>query len=84
MTSGNWFGRWKLLKIQSGSVWMPAPDVNFVTMISSNERAKASRAPAIGAVLTAGKVTRREVVDVSAPRSADASSVARREVPEAP
>lgn len=32
MTSGNWFGRRKLLKIQSGSVWVPAPDVNLVTI----------------------------------------------------
>ena len=39
-----------VLKIQIGSVCMPGPAVKFVTMISSNDRAKASRAPAISAV----------------------------------
>ena len=43
-------------------------------MISSNDRAKASSAPAISAVRIAGKVMRRKVVNVSAPRSVDASS----------
>ena len=56
-----------VLKIHSGSVWIPAPDVKFVTMISSNDSAKASRAPATSAVRIAGKVTRRKVVNVSAP-----------------
>ena len=46
LTIGSWFGREKLLRIQIGSVSSPAPMVNVVTMISSKESAKASRAPA--------------------------------------
>ena len=50
------------VKIQIGSVWSPAPAVKFVTMISSNDRANASSAPASSAVRIAGHVMRRNVV----------------------
>ena len=73
-TIGSWLGRKRLRKIQIGRVSSPAPIVNVVTMISSKERAKASRAPAARAVLMLGKVTKRKVCQVSAPRSAEASS----------
>ena len=63
------------MKIQIGSVSSPAPIVKLVTMISSNESAKASSPPAASAVRTLGKVTRRNVCQGSAPRSADASSI---------
>ena len=53
---------------------MPAPAVNVVTMISSKERPKASRPPATSAVCMLGRVTRRNVIQGVAPRSADASS----------
>ena len=43
-TIGSWFGREKFVRIQIGSVSSPAPTVNVVTMISSNDRAKASSA----------------------------------------
>ena len=43
-TIGSWFGREKLLRIQIGSVSSPAPTVNVVTMISSNDSANASSA----------------------------------------
>ena len=66
------------MKIQIGSVsWVPA--VNVVTMISSNDRAKASRPPARIAVRRTGNVTWRKVCQVSAPRSIDASSIERDE-----
>ena len=74
LTIGSWFGREKLLKIQIGSVSSPAPIVNVVTMISSNERAKASSAPATSAVRRFGKRDQAEGLPGSAPRSADASS----------
>ena len=74
LTIGSWFGRERLVKIQIGRVWSPAPIVNVVTMISSKERAKASRAPATSAVRMFGSVTRRNVCQGSAPRSAEASS----------
>ena len=48
--------------------------VNVVTMISSKERAKASSAPATSAVRMLGRVTCRNVCQVCAPRSAEASS----------
>ena len=54
-------GRVRLVKIQMGRVWTPAPAVKVVTMISSKERAKASRPPASRAERRAGKVTRRKV-----------------------
>src|SRR5664279_3786039 len=73
LTIGAWFGRNKLLKIHCGNVWMPGPAVNDVTTISSNDRAKDSNAPAITAERTAGKVTKRKVCHVDAPRSIDAS-----------
>ena len=65
--------RRKLWKIQMGSVLTP-PAVKIVTMTSSNDRANASRAPG-----QEGRADRREGhvaerLDVSAPRSADASS----------
>src|SRR5450631_3764320 len=52
---------------------MPGPAVNDVTTISSNDRAKDSKAPAMTAERTAGKVTKRKVCHVDAPRSIDAS-----------
>src|SRR5688572_29035615 len=73
LTIGSWLGRDRFVKIQIGSVWS-GPAVNVVTMISSKESAKASSAPATSAVLRLGKVTWRKVCQVSAPRSADASS----------
>ena len=44
LTIGSWLGRKRLVKIQIGRVSWPAPIVNVVTMISSNESAKASSA----------------------------------------
>jgi hypothetical protein len=74
LTTGAWLGRVRLVKIQIGRVWSPAPAVKVVTMISSKERAKASRPPASRAERRVGKVTRRKVWTPSAPRSMDASS----------
>ena len=75
LTIGSWLGRKRLRKIQIGSVSSPAPIVNVVTMISSKERAKASRrAGGEGAFSCSGKVTKRKVCQVWAPRSAEASS----------
>ena len=74
LTIGSWLGRKRLRKIQIGRVSSPAPIVNVVTMISSKERAKASRPPAASAVFMLGKVTKRKVCQVWAPRSAEASS----------
>ena len=62
------------MKIHIGMVCVPAPAVKFVTMISSNDRANASRPPDSSAVPMPGRVTRRNVVKTSAPRSAEASS----------
>ena len=53
LTIGSWLGRKRLRKIQIGRVSSPAPIVNVVTMISSKERAKASRPPATRARLHA-------------------------------
>ena len=50
-----------------------APDVKFVTTISSNESANASRAPATSAVRMAGNVTYLNVCQPPAPRSWEAS-----------
>ena len=75
LTIGSWLGRKRLSKIQIGSVSWPAPIVNVVTMISSNDSAKASSPPATSAVRMFGRVTRRNVCHGSAPRSADASSI---------
>ena len=61
------------MKIQIGSV-CSEPAVNVVTMISSNDRAKASRAPATSAVRSWGKVMSRKVCQEPAPRSLAASS----------
>src|SRR4029077_20576417 len=74
LTIGNWLGLKRLRKIQIGRGSSPAPRVNVVTMISSKERAKASRAPAASAVLRLGSVTYQKVCQVWAPRSAEASS----------
>src|SRR3712207_4761202 len=73
LTTGSWFGRERFVRIQIGSVWS-GPAVNVVTMTSSNDSANASRAPASSALRSAGKVTWRNVWNVDAPRSADASS----------
>ena len=62
LTTGAWFGRNRLLKIQIGRVGVPGPAVNVVTTISSKLRANASRAPARMAVRSSGKVTSRNVV----------------------
>ena len=59
-------------KIQSGKVFC-APAVKVVTMTSSNERAKASKAPATRAVEIKGNVTSRNVCQPLAPRSMAAS-----------
>ena len=48
--------------------------VNVVTMISSNESANASRAPATSALRMFGSVTMRNVCQGVAPKSAEASS----------
>ena len=74
LTIGSSLGRKRLEKIQIGRVCSPAPIVNVVTMISSKESAKASRAPATRAVCRLGRVTKRKVCQVWAPRSAEASS----------
>ena len=74
LTIGSWLGRKRLRKIQIGRVSSPAPSVNVVTMISSKESAKASRPPATSAVFIVGRVTKRKVCQLSAPRSAEASS----------
>ena len=47
--------------------------MKFVTTISSNESANASRPPATSAVRMAGKVTNRKVCHPPAPRSWEAS-----------
>ena len=57
VTTGAWLGRARFAKIHSGRVCTLAPAVNVVTMISSKDSAKASRAPASSADRTAGKVT---------------------------
>src|SRR3954451_5354778 len=74
LTIGSSFGRKRREKIQIGRGFSPAPIVNVVTMISAKERAKASRPPAARAVFRLGKVTKRKVCQVWAPRSAEASS----------
>ena len=48
--------------------------MNVVTITSSKESANASSPPATIAERSAGSVTSRNVVQVSAPRSAEASS----------
>ena len=45
LTTGSSVGRWMAARIHIGMVCVPAPAVKFVTMISSNDRAKASSAP---------------------------------------
>jgi len=74
LTIGAWFGRNRLLKIQIGSVCTFGGAVNVVTMISSNDSPNASTAPATREARIWGKVTRRNVVQLVAPRSIDASS----------
>ena len=61
------------MKIQIGSVSCE-PAVNVVTMISSNDSANASSAPATSAVRICGKVTSRNARHGPAPRSLAASS----------
>src|SRR3954469_1500052 len=73
LTTGSWFGRDRFDRIQIGSVWS-APTVNVVTITSSNDSANASRPPAMSAERSDGKVTWRNVCQVVAPRSLDASS----------
>src|SRR4030095_15030319 len=77
LTNGARLGRGGLVKIHRGRVWSPAPAVKVVTMISSKERAKASRAPARRAERRGGKGTRRKGWRASAPRSMEASSIER-------
>ena len=74
LTTGAWFGRERFWKIQIGRVVTPGGAVNRVTTISSNDSPNARSAPATSAPRRSGKVTRRNVVNVSAPRSIDASS----------
>jgi hypothetical protein len=52
--------------------WWPA--VNSVTMISSNDSAKASIPPASSAVAICGSSTKRKVCRLFAPRSIEAST----------
>ena len=61
-------------KIHSGRVFC-APAVNVVTMTSSKDSAKASRAPETSAVDSMGRVTVRNAKNPCAPRSADASYI---------
>jgi hypothetical protein len=74
LTTGAWFGRNRLSRIQIGSVVVLWLAVKRVTMISSKLSANASSPPASSAVRSNGKVTRQKVVKLSAPRSIDASS----------
>src|SRR4051794_30309296 len=73
LTIGSWLGRDRLVRIQIGSV-CELPAVNVVTITSSKESANASSAPATIAERSAGKVMKRKVCQVLAPRSAEASS----------
>src|SRR6478735_5332196 len=73
-TIGAWLGRNMLLRMKIGSVVTPDPAVKVVTMISSKLSAKASNPPARSAERSCGKVTRLNVVQTPAPRSAEASS----------
>ena len=66
-------GRARVAKIQIGSV-CSAPDVNTVTITSSNDSANASSPPARSAVRICGSITYLKVCQLSAPRSAEASS----------
>src|ERR671931_2133679 len=59
-TIGNCCPWRRLSKMKIGRV-VCAPAVNVVTMISSNERAKASRPPATRAVDSTGQTTKRKV-----------------------
>ena len=74
LATGRFRGSRIALKIHFGSV-SSAPERKFVTMISSNESANASSAPAMSAVRIAGSVTWRNVCQPSAPRSIDASTI---------
>ena len=74
LTTGAWFGRNRLAKIQIGSVCTAGPAVKVVTTISSKLSANASTAPAASAPRTCGKVTYQKVCQPEARRSADASS----------
>ncbi len=74
LTTGAWLGRNRFWKIQIGRVWMPWPAVNVVTMISSKLSANDSRPPASSAERSIGSVTCRNVRNVPAPRSIEASS----------
>ena len=71
--TGRFRGRNSTWKIQIGSVGS-LPLVNVVTMISSNDRANASRPPASNAVARFGRITCRNVCHPDAPRSAEAST----------
>ena len=78
LTTGAWLGRKRLSKIHSGRVCSPGAVVKVVTTISSNDSANASSAPPSRAERSYGNVTSRNVWNVVAPRSIDASS---RDVP---
>src|SRR5213595_1082633 len=73
LTSGSRWPSRMAPKIHSGSVFC-APAVNVVTMTSSKERAKASKAPATSAVEISGRVTSTNDRQPLAPRSIAASS----------
>ena len=63
-----------MLRMKIGRVcWAPA--VKFVTMISSNDSAKANSPPATSAVPSVGRVTCRNVCQPFAPRSMEASTI---------
>ena len=79
---GEFAAKWRsvlpdLASTHSGIVCVPAPAVNSVTITSSNDRANARSAPETSALRMPGNVIRRNVIHVSAPRSADASSEVR-------
>jgi hypothetical protein len=56
LTTGSWFGRDRLVRIQIGSVSL-LPAVNVVTITSSKLSANASSPPAISAERICGNVT---------------------------
>ena len=73
LTSGTWLARRKLWKIQIGSVLTPPASEDRDDDLVERQR-EGQQAPASSADRSAGNVTYRNVRNVSAPRSADASS----------
>ena len=73
-TIGSWFGLVMLLRIHCGSVSMPAPAVNVVTTISSKREGERQQATGQQRGAHHGEGDVAKVCQVSAPRSAEASS----------